>query len=282
MNPQETKTMNKFALLSNASYDTSKHGRDIAQKNLNKHLPNHFIIPKFTDNNSSVIVKNEPNKQPEVTISYRGTNIFNPSDLIADASIISGLSLSPRFQEAENKYKLVKAEYPNANIITTGHSLGATQSLDVAKKNNLESYNFNIGSSPFSTNDKEGKTAHIYHTIGDLISLSNAIADKNDIIYNIAPLNISSQLAQSAGLGVINPIAGLAGLTYTEFIGIHGLHNFLPQETFEGDLDSTDINYSYLKSLIQQPVNTKTVIEYEKQRKICINKISGKVEYCIK
>lgn len=282
MNKEETKTMNKYALLANASYDTSKHSRDIAQKNLSKHLPNHFIIPKYTDNNSSVIVKNEANKQPQITISYRGTNVFNPSDLIADTSIITGLSLSNRFEEAQNKYKLVKAEYPNANIITTGHSLGATQSLEVAKKNNLESYNFNIGSSPFSTNNKEGKTAHIYHTIGDLISLSNAIADKNDIIYNINPLNLSSQLATSAGLGVINPIAGLGALAYTEFIGIHGLHNFLPQETFEGDLEPTDINYSYLQSLIQQPVNTKTIIEYEKQRKICINKITGKVEYCNK
>lgn len=279
MNPEAIKTMHKYALLSNVAYDTSKHGRDIAQRNLNKHLPGHFVVPKFTDNNSAVVVKNAPNKQPEATISYRGTNIFNPSDLLADASVITGLNVSQRFAEAENKYQLVKKEYPNANIITTGHSLGATQALEVAKRNNLVSHNFNIGSSPFSPSNQEGKTSHVYHTIGDIISLSNATLDKNDILHNVAPLNLVSQLATSAGLAVVNPIAGLAGLSYTEFIGIHGLHNFLPPETFEGDLDPTDINYNYLKSLIPESVNTKSVVP-ERQRRICINKKTGQVEYC--
>ena len=280
MNPQETKQMHKFALLSNVAYDTSRHSRDIAQKNLNKHLPGHFIVPKFTDNNSSVIIKNEPGKQPEATISYRGTNVFNPSDLLADASVITGLNVSSRFQEAENKYQLVKKEYPTANIITTGHSLGATQALEVAKRNNLVSHNFNIGSSPFSPSNQEGKTSHVYHTIGDIISLSNATLDTNDIIHNVAPLNLSAQLATSAGLGIVNPIAGLTGLAYTEFIGIHGLHNFLPPETFEGDLDQTDINYNYLKSLITPGTHSVKTVMHENQRRICINKKTGQVEYC--
>ena len=132
----------KYAILAEVAYaDDKKHL-------LHDHygLFDYNIDEELTSQNSSVILTPEN----EVVISYRGTNVHNPSDLLADVGIFLGLphvqKQFGRFKEAEEKYQSVKEKYPELEIKTTGHSLGAAQSMRVAREHNIEGHHFNIGS----------------------------------------------------------------------------------------------------------------------------------------
>lgn len=131
----------KFAILSEVAYD-------------NKKLDEYFgggeyeLDPELTTKNSTVIIGSDG-----IVISYRGTNIHDVSDIIADVGIATGLSHLPmplrpsRFKEADKTYLDTALKYPGARIETTGHSLGAAQSLQVAKEHGLVGHHFNVGSS---------------------------------------------------------------------------------------------------------------------------------------
>jgi len=129
----------------------------LAEISYNKHelLHDHYglidynIDEDLSSENSTIILTPDG----KAVISYRGTDVHNPSDLVADAGIALGLSHLPqkfkpaRFQEAEDTYQKVIEKYPDKQVVTTGHSLGGHQSLMVAKDHGLEGHHFNIGSS---------------------------------------------------------------------------------------------------------------------------------------
>ena len=137
-----------FAVLSEISYN-------LDEKEKNELLHNHYglidysIDEELSSENSTIILT----PKGETIISFRGTDIHNPSDLVADAEIATGLShfsgkFKPaRFREAEETYQQVKEKYPDNEIITTGHSLGGHQSLMIAKNHGLEGHHFNVGAS---------------------------------------------------------------------------------------------------------------------------------------
>ena len=132
----------KFAVLAEVAYD-------------NKKLDEYFgpgqyeLDPELTTKNSAVIIGPES----DITISYRGTNLHDISDIVADIGITIGLNHLPagfrpsRFKEANQTYNNVVAKYPSSKIVTTGHSLGGAQSLQVAKEHQLEGHHYNIGAS---------------------------------------------------------------------------------------------------------------------------------------
>jgi hypothetical protein len=277
----DKREMEKYALLSNVSYDTYYHNIDIAQKNLNRHLPKHKINAKLSDNNSSVIEQ----ENGDVIISYRGTNPYNISDVIADVEILSGLPISSRFNESLLKYDVTKKEYPKRNIKVVGHSLGATEALYVANVKNSPAYLYNVGSSPIDVLTNTNKeNIKIYHTVGDVISLSNKTMAN---VKNVEPKNIKSIIARQAIASGLNVGLGLATGLYNEFVDIHGLHNFMPDEIYDLETyEHTDLGYKFLKQLAhkeqekEKKGSSRNISLYEKPKSICFDKLTKRFKFC--
>jgi len=182
MNPKDP-LKEEYSVLSKASYDYYHHGMDTAQKELNSYsqTKGYNIDPKLSNKNAVVLKKGN-----DVVISYRGTDLKNPSDLLADTEILLGrdkikIFLNDRFDEANSLYNKVKEEYPTSDITLTGHSLGSAEAIYVGTKNNTKSVSFNEGTSPMD--------ALLSH-------LSSAEADRKQIVYITAKDIISKAQAQ--------------------------------------------------------------------------------------
>jgi len=264
--------MRRYAVLSNLAYDYYDKSFEVAEANMKKYLPNHEIIPNLSDSNSVVVKSGN-----DVIISYRGTSIFNPSDLLADVKIATGIPLTDRFNEAQKKYDYVRTIYPNANITTTGHSLGGALGYTVAKNNELDGHFFNMGSSPIDIfSSGTTKPVNIYHTFGDLVSVSKKYMDSRDNFVEVPRPDWLKDTAKNfllfgAGIGALK----------TEFIDIHGLANFLPPQEFTGDLEPNDIGYRWVKPLVdymekQSKVSSRgNPVEFDRARTICMKKFNS-------
>lgn len=259
---ERNKVMRRYAVLSSVAYDIYNHGYDKANENMKEFLPYHTLDQELSDNNSIVAVKEHPNKKNDVIISYRGTDPFNLSDDLSDLQILSGLPISKnvhlqgRFQEAQNKYDTVKSKYPNENIITTGHSLGGTQAYLIGKRNDINSYVFNAGSSPLdkltgSYEDTERNKSTHYYVPGDIVGGSRAIFN-NDELVKVEPRKWYQDLIKSLGLGLINPALGIASGISAFGNDLHGLQNFLPPETFKEELEPDDILYRWISPMYKE------------------------------
>jgi hypothetical protein len=171
-------TKDTYSVLSKASYDYYHEGLSKAQKELDSYsqTKGYIIDPKLSNKNA-VVAKNGD----KVVISYRGTVLSNPSDILADTEILLGrdkikLFLNDRFDEADSLYNKVKKEYPESEITLTGHSLGSAEAIYVGTKNNNRSVSFNEGTSPldalfsrFGSKDADRKQT-VYITGKDIIS----------------------------------------------------------------------------------------------------------------
>lgn len=271
------RVMRRYAVLSNLAYEYYDKSYEVAEANMKKYLPQHEILPEFSDSNSVVVKKNN-----DVIISYRGTNPFSLSDWVADAKIATGLPLTGRFNEAQQKYEAVRATYPDANITTTGHSLGGALGYSVAKNNQLDGHFFNMGSSPIDIfSSGTTKPVNIYNTFGDLVSASKTYMGSGDNYIQVPRPNWLKDLTKSVGL------YGLAGgALKTEIWDIHGLHNFLPPQEFTGDLEPNDIGYRWVKPLVDymeqqtKVSNRGNPVEFDRARKICMKKYQSPFKRC--
>jgi len=177
----------KYSVLAKASYDYYHHDLQTANKELNTYsqTKGFSLDPKLSNKNAVVAKRGD-----EVVISYRGTDLLNPSDLLADAEILLGrdkikVFLNDRFDEAQQLYNKVKKEYPESKIMLTGHSLGSAEAIYVGTKNDTRSVSFNEGTSPldvlFSQVDANKKQT-VYITAKDIIS-NLSILEPYDIRY---------------------------------------------------------------------------------------------------
>ena len=111
-------------------------------------------IEDYTDIDSMVFEKGN-----DIVLAMRGLKFGNLRDMKIGADIITGDLLNPRgfdFKTSRGKYKEIllneqkkidklKEEYPDKNIILSGHSRGARKSVDLGMHNNLEFHAFNPG-----------------------------------------------------------------------------------------------------------------------------------------
>ena len=271
------KVMRRYAILSSTAYQLYGKGVEKAEKQMNEFLPKHDIIEDLSDDYSTTVYRRHENKPDDVIVAYRGT--ANLTDLAVDVlQIVPGAPLEKLgrqntgyFQIAQDKFDAVKKAHPNANITTTGHSLGGSLAYYIGKTNNVKSYIFNAGSSPLDVitekginHTEENKATH-YYVPADIVGASKAIlGTDNDELVTVQPHKwlkdvaasiIGASLAGSIGGSIGGPIGSSlgaitgAGLGIASILDLHGLHNFLPTETFKDNLDSDDIVYKWIKPI---------------------------------
>ncbi|AUD57339.1 hypothetical protein [Pleurochrysis sp. Polinton-like virus] len=208
----------RFAMASQAAYDVYYTSVSEAEVKLQRFMPAHHILQRYTDNHSTVIEKidGRTGKQ-ELIIAFRGTDPLNPTDvLLADTQIALGLPFARvlahpigRFNEAEEKYKQVARDFPKATIYVTGHSLGGSQALVVGELHPKAIVRaFNPGSSPVDLivpNAPSNNNTRIYRVPGDPISYF-AFDSAEDVV----------SVKAKKDIGIMSPLGG------------HDLDNFLP------------------------------------------------------
>tara|TARA_R110000868_G_scaffold172130_1_gene407954 strand:- start:8347 stop:9438 length:1092 start_codon:yes stop_codon:yes gene_type:complete len=264
------RVMRRYAVLSSVAYNLYNTDYNRASKNMQELLPLHEIDPDLSDGYSSVIIKKHTDKPDDIIISYRGTQ--NLTDLAVDATqIATGSPLEKLagintgyFRLAQDKYNLVKDKYPDSNITTTGHSLGGSQAYYIGKTNNIPSYIFNAGSSPLDiltdyglTHTNFNRSTH-YHVSGDIVSASKALlgSDKDTLVKVNQQKWIKDLLGTMGAISFGGAVGNVPGATlaaaasgYSLFNDLHGLHNFMPPESFKETLDPEDIMYSWIKPI---------------------------------
>jgi len=101
---------------------------------------------EFQDDNTAVY-KNKAGKR---VVSFRGTKPTDKHDMLADLGIVKGtFNKTKRYKDWDNTMSKVVAKHGSDNIERiASHSLGARMGLEMGKKHNIASENFNTGSSP--------------------------------------------------------------------------------------------------------------------------------------
>ena len=166
-----------YALLSKAAYE---HGANL------ENVPKAFERDDELSNFDRTVFHNSATG--EAVIAYRGTIPTHVSDLETDAAIAIGAeSKTKRFKEADKVAKAAIAKYGKEHVTLTGHSLGGTQALYVAARNDLKAAAFNPGkgfdglrSLQYLTGKKAGSSdkARIYATGYDPISVNSLLGSE--------------------------------------------------------------------------------------------------------
>ena len=299
MAQDRVKVMRRYAVLSSIAYDMYSHGYEKAEQNMKEHLPLHNLDKELSDDYSVVAVKEHPNKPNDVIISYRGT--ANLKDVLYTwAPIGAGLPSEKVLDKnlgyygiAQDKYDAVKQKYPNANITTTGHSLGGSEAFVIGKKNNVRNYIFNAGSSPLdkltnlsNTDTPENKTIH-YYVPGDVVGGSRAVFSNEELV-KVEPHKWLRDLAGSLGIGLINPALAVGAGAVALGADIHGLHNFLPPKSFKEELEPDDILYRWvspihyeMKAEQRLQKSRGNLVNFEKKENINRNEFFENYKKCI-
>jgi hypothetical protein len=195
--------MEEAAVLSKAAYDYFRQGPTVAQEELSEYgLKGYQVDTSLSDDYSVVIERPDGS----AVISYRGTDSLE--DVIPDIQIVLGRHspfadrfavhrhvLTDRFERASQKFVDASAKHRVAYV--TGHSLGGTQSISVARKHGSRAVAFNPGSSPLvemvhagicSVADCGENRQTIYTTGSDPISYGSYLFDRaTDDVITVPP-----------------------------------------------------------------------------------------------
>ena len=166
----EHESMTKYARLARAAYQPEKYSEDYEKLG-------YSIDPELSDKYRTTF-HHAGNKK--TIVSYRGTKLNDPNDLMADYAIFKGREgSSARFVQSRKFAEAAVKKYGKENVSLTGHSLGGTQAITVGHQLGLQAHAFNPGvgvrtalkqgvAKLFSkfTGKKRGNGAaiHVYHT----------------------------------------------------------------------------------------------------------------------
>lgn len=131
--------------------------------------PEYFIDETLSGDNSVVVV---PTEEDHAIIGFRGTNPTRLDDIIAGIHVLADtLDKSVRFKDALATYRQVSQKYGLVKV--TGHSLGGTQAIYIARKFPVDCWAWNPGQG-ISKRYLDDKTTYpnirTYHIIGDPLS----------------------------------------------------------------------------------------------------------------
>lgn len=177
-------------------------------KQINEVLPDHTLIPEFSDRDALTIKR--PNG--DLILAVRGTRPTNISDIISDEQILLNTKVN-RVEKVDKIYNNLRQQNPNSKITITGHSLGGYVANALADKyefkdSKLDMVGFDVAASPLGIPDMliQGVAHHVKQPLlggseygnhriyltdtFDAISFINKIANYDDTI-KILPQKVS-------------------------------------------------------------------------------------------
>jgi len=137
-----------YAVLSKLAYNIGSNGSSDV-RGIQQELRRHGLSKKYgvsDDLNSTdhVTFYTKGKGDRRGIVAYRGTELDNRSDLLADAAIFMGVErMTPRFSRALGAAREAMDRYGDVHV--TGHSLGGTQAMHVTKELGVESHVYNPG-----------------------------------------------------------------------------------------------------------------------------------------
>jgi hypothetical protein len=201
--------MRRYAILSQVAYDVYNRDKAVAEKAMREYLPKHDLDEIYTDTDSAVITKDRQDGKKDVIISYRGTQ-----DARDVADWEETILPDERFKQAQQKFDLVKTKYPDANITTTGHSLGGGLAHYVGKNNNVKSFIFNAAPSGLQDVENTPENAStLYRHPDDPVSsikiVSEIFTNKNDKIVEYSNVPLIEDILKRAGKFAVSTAVGM-------------------------------------------------------------------------
>lgn len=129
---QDIEKQNDSAVASAAAYLYAKEPEN-AQAYVDQFLPGYVIDPNNSSKHHVTLVSGS-----DAILAYKGTNAKDFSDLKADFDIaVDGFDYSgdTRFEQATAQFDKARADHPGVNFKVTGHSLGGSEAMWVAREN---------------------------------------------------------------------------------------------------------------------------------------------------
>jgi hypothetical protein len=140
-----------------------KTANEETTKQINAALPDHTLVPEFSDRDALTI------KRPtgDYILAVRGTRPTNISDLISDEQILVNTKVN-RVEKVDKIYNNLRGQNPNSKITITGHSLGGYVANAIADKYEfkdpkLDMVGFDVAASPLGIPDMliQGVAHHV-------------------------------------------------------------------------------------------------------------------------
>jgi hypothetical protein len=157
------------AKLANASRIFYESGYDVAQDYINENIgENTYIIEPDLSNDIGLVVLDQ---NDNVSISYKGTDVNNPQELLTDGLSIFGKETnSPEFSVAKSQLENVIESYGKPQELI-GFSRGSLFSMHLGNEFKINTTELNPLISPSLLNSqKTGSVHEIFRTKGDPIS----------------------------------------------------------------------------------------------------------------
>lgn len=122
-------------------------------------------------------------KNGKVVIAMRGTELNDVGDILADGNMYIGKNLPNQYVDAQKFYEKVKKDFPNQEIVFTGHSLGGSLAQLMSNKTGHETVTFNA----------YGVADLLQGNISNNLNIRN-YGNINDTVFNA---NIDNQLGKT-------------------------------------------------------------------------------------
>jgi len=183
--PEDVLMKARFAQASKIYYTS---GLSDAQDYLDSFGYDYMIDDNLSTSIGLVLINNETG---EITISYRGTDINNPADLLTDALGVGGLeTLSPEYGSVKEQLEAVTEMYGKPTELV-GFSRGSVLSMNLGNEYDIPTTELNPFISPSLVLTQDSGSNHeIFRTLNDPVSIlaMGTKPNSNWNVRSIAPL----------------------------------------------------------------------------------------------